>query len=411
MNDCPLPVKMLGAMLSVVESGSRPLGGASNDSFGMPSLGGENIKLDGSLDLRTVRFVPVDFFSSMRTGHLKSSDIIINTIGASTGKVGRYRGEYAEAAINGNLSLLRVTDDTDPSYLFYYMQSEKAQQDISKFIMGSAQPYLDNNFIEMYIPFPPREEQQRIAEVLDDVNEAILFTEQIIDKYKKLRKGLSTGLFNSDTMSLPSMSDVGSFRLGDFVRFTRGVSWSAEDECDLPTSSTHPVLRIPNIQSRLVLDDVLLVDFPGGVSEKYLATPGSILMVGSNGNPRRVGNAVQILPQDGEFYFASFLIALKSCDSGLDERYLFHWIRSDVIQDLISRSVQGSTGLANLSMGFLNDLPLILPSLAEQRRIAGTLDELEETIQVNLEQFEKLQQLRAGLCDDLFSGKVRTVAE
>ena len=197
---------------------------------------------------------------------------------------------------------------------------------------------------------------------------------------------------------------------GLHVQFTRGVSWTAERERELPTSSTHRVLRIPNVQTDLVLDEVLLVDFPGGVPDKWRATPGTIVMVGSNGNPRRVGNAIQILPGEGDFLFASFLIAAKAHSRDLNERYLFHWVKSGAVQDLISRSVQGSTGLSNLSMGFLRGLPLPFPPLEEQRRIAEILDNIDETIQANKGQGDKLRQLRSGLAADLLSGQIRTVA-
>ncbi len=301
-----------------------------------------------------------------------------------------------------------LRQDLDLRYLYHLLSSSGFARRLQAVAMGTTNSHIrvkPSETLGWPVWIPPLEDQQKIAETLDEIDEAIKSTERIISKYEDVRNGLTSELLNSDTLHA-SMSGVGSACLGDFVRFTRGVSWSAEDECDLPTGSTRPVLRIPNIQSRLVLDDVLFVDFPGGISEKYLASSGSILMVGSNGNPRRVGNAVQISSQDGEFYFASFLIALQVSDKKLDERYLFYWIRSDVIQDLISRSVQGSTGLANLSMGFLSELPLMLPSLTEQRRIAGILDEIEETIQANLSQLEKLRSLRTGLSADLLSGKV-----
>ena len=187
---------------------------------------------------------------------------------------------------------------------------------------------------------------------------------------------------------------------GSHVQFTRGVSWTAEHERELPTSSTHRVLRIPNVQTDLVLDEVLLVDFPGGVPAKWRATPGTIVMVGSNGNPRRVGNAVQISPGDGDFLFASFLIAAKARSGDLNERYLFHWVKSGAVQDLISRSVQGSTGLSNLSMGFLRGLPLPFPPLEEQRRIAEILDTIDETIKATERVIAKLWVIREGILRD-----------
>ena len=193
------------------------------------------------------------------------------------------------------------------------------------------------------------------------------------------------------------MSDWRWVPSGSRVRFTRGVSWTSDQERELPTRSTHRVLRIPNIQTDLVLKDVLLVDFPGGVPDKWRATPGSIVMVGSNGNPRRVGNAIQIFPRDGNFLFASFLIAAKTRTRELNERYLFHWVRSEKTQDRISRSVQGSTGLSNLSMNFLHDLPLPLPPLEEQRRIAEILDTVDEAIQASERVIAKRLMALTGL--------------
>ena len=200
------------------------------------------------------------------------------------------------------------------------------------------------------------------------------------------------------------MSDWQSVPAGSVVQFTRGVSWTAERERELPTKSTRRVLRIPNVQADLVLDDVLLVDFPGGVPEKWRATPGSIVMVGSNGNPRRVGNAIQILPSDGDFLFASFLIVARACVQDLDERYLFHWIRSTETQDLITRSVHGSTGLSNLSMSFLCGLPLPSPPLKEQRRIAEILDTIDDTIEVTERVISKTARIREAVLDGLMSG-------
>ena len=187
------------------------------------------------------------------------------------------------------------------------------------------------------------------------------------------------------------------------VQFTRGVSWTATSERDLPTSSTHRVLRIPNIQTDLVFDNVLLVDFPGGVPDNCRATPGTILMVGSNGNPRRVGNAVQISPRDGEFLFASFLIAARAHSRLLNERFLFHWITSGETQDMISNSVQGTTGLSNLSMDFLSGLLLPFPPLEEQRRIAEVLDTIDESIQATERVIVKLRTMREGILRDQLS--------
>lgn len=193
------------------------------------------------------------------------------------------------------------------------------------------------------------------------------------------------------------MAEWRAARVGEYVEFTRGISWTADQERRLPSASTKRVLRIPNVQRTLVLGDVLLVEFPGGVPDKWRAMPGSIVMVGSNGNPHRVGNAVQISSDDGDFLFASFLISARPLRADIDGRFLFHWWTSVETQDLIARSVQGSTGLGNLSLRFLEDLSMPLPPLKEQRRIAEVLDAFDEVINTTERVLAKRKVLRAAL--------------
>ena len=61
-------------------------------------------------------------------------------------------------------------------------------------------------------------------------------------------------------------------------------------------------------------------------------------------------------------------------------------------------------------MDFLRALPLPLPPLEEQRRIAEILDTVDGTIQQSEAELAKLHELRAGLAADLLSGRVRMVA-
>lgn len=196
MADSSLPTKKLGDVLSVIETGSRPTGGASSDTFGVPSLGGENITLNGSLDLESVRYVTSDFFSSMRSGHLKPLDVLINKDGAQTGKVAMYRGEFAQAAINEHLYLLRGTNDVRQDYLYRVLLSEDAQRVIRSFITGSAQPGLNRRFINVLIPVPSLQEQRRIARILDDADETIQANRRQLEKLRQLRAGLAADLFS-----------------------------------------------------------------------------------------------------------------------------------------------------------------------------------------------------------------------
>ena len=98
----------LASVVSILESGSRPKGGASTESGEIPSLGGENILRSGGVTLDEVKRVPRRFYERMTKGHLLDADVLINKDGAQTGKVGLYgQRNGAAACINEHLFLIR----------------------------------------------------------------------------------------------------------------------------------------------------------------------------------------------------------------------------------------------------------------------------------------------------------------
>ena len=404
MADSSLPMKTLGELLSVVEAGSRPLGGASSGSFGVPSLGAENIRLDGTLDLRSVRYIPKDFFYSLRTGRLKPFDILINTIGAQIGKVGRYMGEYAEAAINGNLALLRCVDNILPGYLFYYLQSEDAQHDIRTFVMGSAQPYLSPDFfVEMNIPFPSMKEQQQIAKMFDDIDEVIRSTELTITKYEDVRAGLTYDLLSR------LVGGAGGRPVRDLIYSEFAGEWGEAKERNGLYGCM--VLRATN----LIIDGI---DYET-VARRFISKPkvmdkklrkGDLILEAAGGGPGvPVGRVARFDPPDDQVYIVSNFFRTLRPAANVDKGFLYYTLDYLWRQPKIWQVQQQTTGIINLKVADYLDIRIIVPPFEEQRQIARILDDISDTIQANRRQLEKLRQLRAGFADDLFSGKVRTV--
>lgn len=192
--------------------------------------------------------------------------------------------------------------------------------------------------------------------------------------------------------------------LGDYLEFQRGISWESSQERPGPGGKILPVLTIPNVQRELNTSHLTFVEVrhPKNI-ERKLVRRGSILMVGSNGNPARIGNSV-FIDQDDRFLFASFLVGARVRErANADSKFLFHYISSPATQDEITRSVRGSTGLQNLSQRFLEGLAVPVFQLFEQKRIAEILDTLDEAIRKTEQIIAKLKQVKQGLLHDLLT--------
>ena len=185
-------------------------------------------------------------------------------------------------------------------------------------------------------------------------------------------------------------------RIGDVVEFRRGISWSSIQEHREPGEALVPVLRIPNIGEQLDIADLRwLKGVTRSQRNQFAASRGWILMVGSNGNPERIGNCV-LIDENSSFLFASFLVGLRPDPKRVDDRFFLYRLRAQDIRDLLRVTVRGSTGLQNINLRALSQFEIQLPEISEQRRIAEILDTLDDQIRLSDQIISKLE-LEGGI--------------
>lgn len=80
-------------------------------------------------------------------------------------------------------------------------------------------------------------------------------------------------------------------------------------------------------------------------------------------------------------------------NSKIDSRWLSFWLGTPQVHKWLVRHSVGATML-NLNTGILSELPVQLPPLDEQRRIAGVLAALDDLIEINTRMQLELQEIR-----------------
>lgn len=121
--------------------------------------------------------------------YLKISNYIVNTSNVIIANVGNTIGLVSmigETLDNANLTencvkFINLKDITN-EYLFYYLRSEKGQEEIKKGIVGSSQPKLPiYNIKDFKITLPSIEEQNEITKILSNIDKKIELNNQIND--------------------------------------------------------------------------------------------------------------------------------------------------------------------------------------------------------------------------------------
>lgn len=123
-------VKLLDCLKSY-ESGNRPKGGIvylEDEDFAL-SLGGEQINVDGSVDLSKMPLVPLDFYEKSTKGKVLPNDILICKDGALTGKACMVTDTFPidKVMVNEHVYIFRGTGRINQKILFYLIRSSFVQ--------------------------------------------------------------------------------------------------------------------------------------------------------------------------------------------------------------------------------------------------------------------------------------------
>lgn len=135
-----------------------------------------------------------------------------------------------------------------------------------------------------------------------------------------------------------------------------------------------PYLRAANVKDgELVLDDVLSMNFTPQEQRIFSLRPGDVLVTEGSGSLSTVGaSAVWHGEIEGKVCFQNTLLRLRP-RPGVDSRFLGWWARSAFGSGLFA-SIATGANIYHLSAERVRALPIDLPSLEEQRRIADFLD-------------------------------------
>ena len=209
---CKIYKKEQNAILSdiifVIESGSRPKGGALTQ--GIPSIGAENIEKFGVYDYSKEKFISTEFYNNLKRGKVLSGDVLLYKDGAYTGKVSMSLDGFPHqiCAVNEHVFILRTNIEKASQFFLYFCLSDEGnRQRIFTLASGkAAQPGLNqsellslpiycpdisdiNSFTETVSPFLHKiaqnsKENAHLAELRDTLLPKLISGEIDVDNVK-----------------------------------------------------------------------------------------------------------------------------------------------------------------------------------------------------------------------------------
>jgi type I restriction enzyme S subunit len=312
-----------------------------------------------------------------------------------------------DVAISQDLTgLVPDKSKADIEYLYWTILNKSSQ--LSGLSQGSTVKGLTRDYVKnLKTHLPPLPEQKKIAEILSTVDQAIERVNEAIEKTQRLKKGLMQELLtkgighkefkDTEIGRIPKAWKIMKLREIGNVRYGLGQPPATEPD-------GIPMIRATNVKRGKIVKEGLIFLSPGAIpnSRDPFLRAGDILVVRSGAYTGDVG----LVTKEWEGAVAGYDLIVTPSDT-TDSQFLTYYLLSSSVQKRYFVGLKVRSAQPHLNSSQVEETPISLPSLSEQREIAWILSTVDRRIELLSNRKQRLEKIKKGLMDDLLTGRKR----
>jgi type I restriction enzyme S subunit len=292
-------------------------------------------------------------------------------------------------------------------WLFY----ELVYLNLGRFRLADVVPGLKRELVHsLRMPLPPFSEQQKIAEILSTVDEAIQKTDEVIATSERLKKGLMQELLTKgighkefkDTEIGRIPKDWESAKITNIFDLYKGKTPSTKIkeywDGNIPFVTPTDITKINDANGIYLETTEKYITEKGLKSNGLKLVPkGSILFTSRATIGYLAINKTEVAINQG-------IISLIPKRANVDVTFFCYLFQK--LKNLFENLAGGST-YKEISMSTFSNVNIAIPPFSEQQKIAEILFAVDRKLEIERNEKAKLERIRQGLIDLLLTGKIR----
>ena len=335
---------------------------------GHPFVRSQNVGL-GHLLLDDIAYIDEDTHQCQKNTELQLDDVLLNITGASIGRSAIVTKEIVRGNVNQHVCIIRTKDNLVSSFLCNFLLSNYGQKQIDSFQAGGNRQGLNFEQIKsIKIGLPSIEEQKKIAELLQLLEQRIVTQNKIIEDLKKLKSAISERLFKSVKGSIVLLSNICDIVKGKQIN---GENLSERGRYYVMNGGTEP----------------------SGYYDDYNVEANTI-SISEGGN-----SCGYVQFNTFPFWSGGHCYSIQNVTGNVDNLYLYHYLKSK--EDAIMKLRIGS-GLPNIQKKDLAIFKIKLPTFEQQKIISIFLSSLERKAQIEADILIAMQSEKQHLLRQMF---------
>lgn len=340
--------------------------------------------------------------------------------------------ESHEPFVLGQDTVLIKPITANIKFIFYKLQSDTVQKNIIKLAGGSTFSRINLADIrKLKVSLPPISQQKKIAQILSTWDKAITTTEQLLANSQQQKKALMQQLLTGKKR-FSRHEDNSYFTREGYAKRKLGVlpsDWQVEliekhlwfqegpgvrkhqfTETGIKlfngTNIQFNKIDLTNTSTHISIDEAL------GIYKHFMVDEGDLLIACSGISVDRFNEKIAFasdihLP----LCMNTSTMRFKKLDDGnVDITYFQYFMQSPLFKNQIRRQATGSAQL-NFGPSHVGKCFVVIPSIAEQHKIANALSTVDQEITFLQQKLEGLEQEKKALMQQLLTGKRRVKVE
>ena len=365
---------------------------------GIPIIRLQNVEYFRFIN-QDIKYISPEKAEELKYHSFQKGDIVLAKLGDPVGKTCIVPEFLKRGIVTADVVRIRpINKDINRKFLMYVLNSYFIWKQLTRDVIGSTRPRVNLDHIRnLIIPLPSLVEQQSIASILSNLDDIIQIIKNIIYQLRALKKGLMQRLFTEGIGhtefkqtrlgKIPKEWEIAKFN--NLIKYEKGKKpitfYEKNNNTYKPYLSTEYLREGKETKYVNTMDDVIIAD------KKCII----LIWDGSNAGEFFLG-------QDG--IVSSTMVKINPTVKEIDLKYLFYICISKERE--LRRQTRG-TGIPHVDKMVFQNLKIQLPSIEEQKKIAGIFFNIDKKIENEKKYKKKLKIIKKGLMQDLLTGKKR----
>ena len=361
---------------------------------------------EGYVDTSELKYVPDEAFSAIQNYRIYKDDIYISVAG-TLGIVGQIPAYLDGANLTENAN--RVTNiKCNVKYLMYWLMSSTIQNIISQTQTLGAQPKLALTRIRNFpVILPSIQEQEKIVEVLSDVDTLIADLQKLIRKKKDIRQGTMQMLVTGKKRLNGFDGEWVKINLSKNSKLKARIGWQGLTTAEyLDEGYSYLITGTDFKDGQIDWNGCHYVDYNRYEQDPNIQVSNGDLLLTKDGT---IGKVAYVADLTRPATLNSGVFLVKPITDAYTAHFMFYVLESSVFKAFLQQLSAGST-INHLYQKDLVKFDLYVPpTKEEQEAIAGILFDMDSDIHRLEKKLSKYQKIKQGMMEELLTGKVRLI--